>query len=472
MPPKSKKTQDLVTHLPVAQNAGEMQKALVQLLQQKNDTKVPTYQYEKFKDAKLRKDVRKYLKKLNIPYSDETFKKAMTVMVNLDYKNVPNTMENFHSGMLLSEAKIEIDKRDPRIQADICQSIYDKYPTGILSVDSIRYLGDIFVHAQEKIPATESDIAFLKRVEKNKDSLLLNRILAAYALAFIYWGQGDQQACAQRIRKALQYESKMTDEERDGFTYKDLKQVRVSEILEHPMDVMKGLLEMLECIGTNGYVNEAHKEKMSETYKAASVSLQAEEADGKAVSPEDAKAKEALLETLAQRAVGVGGSACNWCKREATKLIGEGGGSESTLPPVKLKQCSRCLRAWYCSTECQRAAWSGGHKKCCRVPYVFRTGDFVVLREIEVATLISHDNKVINFKAGETLDLDGVKYNSLRWWVMVVLGALDGDIEDGDCTKDTLWKVESREGLLLHLRGDQLNLFIPLEEHSSLLGAK
>ena len=33
---------------------------------------------------------------------------------------------------------------------------------------------------------------------------------------------------------------------------------------------------------------------------------------------------------------------------------------------VALHKCSRCKRARYCSAECQREAWRGGHKAVCQ----------------------------------------------------------------------------------------------------------
>ncbi len=32
----------------------------------------------------------------------------------------------------------------------------------------------------------------------------------------------------------------------------------------------------------------------------------------------------------------------------------------------KMKRCPRCNCAFYCSRECQAAAWNGGHKAACK----------------------------------------------------------------------------------------------------------
>lgn len=47
---------------------------------------------------------------------------------------------------------------------------------------------------------------------------------------------------------------------------------------------------------------------------------------------------------------------CTQCKTPA--------GDGKTFPG-----CSRCKRAWYCSTKCQKHAWSKGHKHICNVQH-------------------------------------------------------------------------------------------------------
>ncbi|ORY48541.1 hypothetical protein BCR33DRAFT_714305 [Rhizoclosmatium globosum] len=47
---------------------------------------------------------------------------------------------------------------------------------------------------------------------------------------------------------------------------------------------------------------------------------------------------------------------------------------------VSLRQCERCQAVYYCSSECQRAAWKDSrHKRYCRDVGVFRVGDVVRL---------------------------------------------------------------------------------------------
>lgn len=58
-----------------------------------------------------------------------------------------------------------------------------------------------------------------------------------------------------------------------------------------------------------------------------------------------------------ERRMVVGGESCDRCMTHRT-----------TLDDAKLKRCSRCKNAFYCSASCQKAAWVGGHKAACRAP--------------------------------------------------------------------------------------------------------
>ena len=58
----------------------------------------------------------------------------------------------------------------------------------------------------------------------------------------------------------------------------------------------------------------------------------------------------------------VSGGKCDACGRTDTKL----------------KACSRCKRAWYCSTDCQKSDWTV-HKQNCGV----KIGDHVILKNLK-----------------------------------------------------------------------------------------
>lgn len=53
----------------------------------------------------------------------------------------------------------------------------------------------------------------------------------------------------------------------------------------------------------------------------------------------------------------------------------------NALEIVNFDKCSRCKRAYYCSQDCQRAAWNAGHKHACRKPLERKVGDLMSFRE-------------------------------------------------------------------------------------------
>ncbi|KAJ3280134.1 hypothetical protein HDU76_009266 [Blyttiomyces sp. JEL0837] len=60
------------------------------------------------------------------------------------------------------------------------------------------------------------------------------------------------------------------------------------------------------------------------------------------------------LEVVKKRALEIRGVVCDGCHGKNTKNTSDGS--------AKLKQCARCRSYWYCSPECQKAAWKAGHK--------------------------------------------------------------------------------------------------------------
>ena len=65
----------------------------------------------------------------------------------------------------------------------------------------------------------------------------------------------------------------------------------------------------------------------------------------------------------------VGGGACDCCG----KTPDDG---------ASLSKCSRCGLSYYCSKECQKAAWGGGHKEACRAPGEVKVGDWLMLQDV------------------------------------------------------------------------------------------
>jgi len=72
-----------------------------------------------------------------------------------------------------------------------------------------------------------------------------------------------------------------------------------------------------------------------------------------------------------------GGGDCDCCGKVEDKGIDHDGDDGKC---TKLLQCGRCLKAYYCSVECQKRQWKcHGHREHCRKPGVIKVGDFVAL---------------------------------------------------------------------------------------------
>ncbi|GKY92553.1 hypothetical protein MPSEU_000225600 [Mayamaea pseudoterrestris] len=78
----------------------------------------------------------------------------------------------------------------------------------------------------------------------------------------------------------------------------------------------------------------------------------------------------------------VGGSDCDHCLKTLAELA---------IP--RLSICTRCKMAYYCSKECQKAAWRKGHKVACRAPDQRERGD--LMRLLPLGTEEEHVSKLV-----------------------------------------------------------------------------
>jgi hypothetical protein len=61
--------------------------------------------------------------------------------------------------------------------------------------------------------------------------------------------------------------------------------------------------------------------------------------------------------------------------------------------------CSRCKFEYYCSKDCQTAAWKTKHKKYCRAPGDFRTGDQALDNRNGTQILLIHPTTILPYEA-------------------------------------------------------------------------
>jgi hypothetical protein len=74
----------------------------------------------------------------------------------------------------------------------------------------------------------------------------------------------------------------------------------------------------------------------------------------------------------------IGGDKCDHCSKTSVDL-----------GAMNFNACRSCQRAYYCSPECQRAAWKAGHKQACCKPDERYVGDLMHLRSLQKRTKIN-----------------------------------------------------------------------------------
>ncbi|KAJ3329782.1 hypothetical protein HDU76_007153, partial [Blyttiomyces sp. JEL0837] len=205
----------------------------------------------------------------------------------------------------------------------------------------------------------ETDLKYLKEIEKDVNEPWLFRIQAANCAQFIYRGQRDEERAVKKMLKMMEMCNKALAESDDEYltstvTYNvnsndplDMIQREIRDvILQIRTDVKACLLRMQGTWET--YIWEGKPRGNN-----SDLSNQLGEA---------AKAVKALfLPSLSCAGCGI------------TKVT-----NSNDVAPFKLKLCSKCKRFAYCSKDCQTLHWKEqGHKELCRDLGEFKPGDFV-----------------------------------------------------------------------------------------------
>ncbi|KAJ3332971.1 hypothetical protein HDU76_012390 [Blyttiomyces sp. JEL0837] len=355
---------------------------------------------------------------------------------------VESNVANLHAGILLGHAVEDERNGKRRKVADSLKSIYLKYPNGFANVHCLVTYGECFLDKRKKLSANESDVNFLKEAERNTKSMMMNRIEAAYLLGCIYWSKGIDKASAQRLRRAIQYETEMSETERDQMINIDAEMVKLSDFLKMRMQMVWENLTNLERILERKSDTPAEIRAMNRVPNVATV-----------VFPDRLVPRE-MVRVIHRRASAIRGGECDHC-------TGKPVNPSNTL--VDLKRCSRCWMAYYCSTKCQKEAWKAGHKRYYRAPCDLKPGDIVKLKDVEFVRVVdASTDDVLDFKAGKILKVGDDEYPTVNGFVMEVVGSLDAADESRE--KETWWKIDFiGGGGTMAVRGFQMTMVIPEE---------
>ena len=178
---------------------------------------------------------------------------------------------------------------------------------------------------------------------------LLDRVKAYFARGLAKWDAGSRDEAATDYRGAMQLAATATSADRSGLVWRHQnvagpEQVSVSDEVDRIAEQARDNLSVL----TGQY-------------------------DGDMAALAAAAAAEGALRGTLNPVRNVGGGAFVLSDADA-------GSNEAALKDAMAQMCGRCRMAFYCSKDCAKAAWRGGHKQACRAPGQFNVGDQVVVR--------------------------------------------------------------------------------------------
>lgn len=241
---------------------------------------------------------------------------------------------------------------------------------------------------EEKVTASQNDIAFLNSIANDNKEKVLCRTCALFALGFITWLSGDRDKAAYYYDRAIKLGrfKKNTSDKMCVFTeisqeefikqhklymnekefsvmmpdpvtmsYKGYKSAGIiNEIVSNAEDnlaKLEGRAPVHNPIGD--YDLPAHGPEMSPSLRTPGIPVGI---NNILTKPELQELVDILLGPVTT-------NQCNCC---AKKNDG-----------IELKVCSKCKMVSYCSLECQKKDWKL-HKSQCKAPNEFKDGDLVI----------------------------------------------------------------------------------------------
>jgi hypothetical protein len=224
-----------------------------------------------------------------------------------------------------------------------------------------------------RLPAaqTVTYIKALKRIARDEARPLLDRVKAYFARGLAKWDAGSRDEAATDYRGAMQLAATATSADRSGLVWRHQnvagpEQVSVSDEVDRIAEQARDNLSVLTGQSDGDMAALAAAAAAEGALRGTLNPVRNVGGGAFVLSDADAGSNEAALKDAMAR-LSVGGDRCDQCGVEPPE----------TKP---LKMCGRCRMAFYCSKDCAKAAWRGGHKQACRAPGQFNVGDQVVVR--------------------------------------------------------------------------------------------
>lgn len=213
---------------------------------------------------------------------------------------------------------------------------------------------------------TERDLQALDHIIHDKSEGRLFRAEAAFTRGLLLWDVGERNQAAELYREAIRIGEKVSDKERQRrvMSSTDSGGIALRTVGDVIAGVVKGARDNLTVL--------------EQPLNSRPIIGQQKRSDGTFVPADIRYSYYGPIASICQlskqgfdRLLTVGGAECDHCGKKREDL-----GSNH------LKSCSRCLRAFYCSQDCQKRQWKAGHKEACRKPGEILNGDLVKLKKL------------------------------------------------------------------------------------------
>ncbi|CAB9503905.1 expressed unknown protein [Seminavis robusta] len=217
----------------------------------------------------------------------------------------------------------------------------------------------LYVHSLQCCgTATKADFDGLTKIAEDSRELNLVQAMAWKGLGVFWLLKGDQHESAECYRRAAIFIGNVSYKEKDKFICASVKNENppkyrsVSSLLPDLKVELTVALAALKV--TAAETNSEWNDAVILRYRFHEVEVFS--CHVPAAQPDLAKRLE------------VGGFACDCC-----------GKSQEEFGQVRMKCCSQCNMAYYCSAECEAKAWRAGHHRACRPVGAIQVGDIMQL---------------------------------------------------------------------------------------------
>jgi tetratricopeptide (TPR) repeat protein len=200
---------------------------------------------------------------------------------------------------------------------------------------------------QHSLEMTTAEWKNLKKIAKKQEEPVLFRCEALYLRGFIQLKAGEMEDAAMYFRRALHTMKEVTPLE-------NMKKINLTmggtQVLLSARDQLFATLKPM--------IDE-HLDFLEQPQHVDAAVLQSVPRVGGQPDP-------SIVKRLT-----VGGSECDACHKSRTDV------------EEILQRCSRCKRAYYCSTACQQRQWNAGHHAACCKPGEIQADDYMVLKGLQ-----------------------------------------------------------------------------------------